>query len=176
PQHVPTYVADPRCRSGGFQEAIAEIAPAKACADRARENEIVSTHCLACLPLQERTKEELRHRENAHAGCSFWRRNLSLVQALVNDDRLPLPIDLAPAQSQYLADPFLLASRCFGCKPEYVHVLTAHLLTHIDLAEFVLFSNLPNAFQALACCSGVERYCDQFDVRLKGILDVAAVQ
>src|SRR5207247_1868431 len=103
-------------------------------------------------------------------------RNLSLVLALVNDDRLPLPIDLAPAQSQYLADPFLLASRCFGCKPEYVHVLTAHLLTHIDLAEFVLFSNLPNAFQALACCSGVERYCDQFDVRLKGILDVAAVQ
>src|SRR5207248_9991553 len=104
PQHVPTYVADPRCRSGGFQEAIAEIAPAKACADRARANEIVSTHCLACLPLQERTKEELRHRENAHAGCSFWRRNLSLVQALVNDDRLPLPIDLAPPQGQYLAD------------------------------------------------------------------------
>ncbi len=94
PQRVPTYVADPRCRSGRFQETVAEIAPAEACADCTRENEIVSTHCLACLPLQEHTDEELRHRENAHARCSFWRRNLSLVQALVNDDRLPLPIDL----------------------------------------------------------------------------------
>src|SRR5437016_13164234 len=105
PQRVPTYVADPRCRSGRFQETVADIGPAEACADRTRENEIVSTHCLACLPLQEHTDEELRHRENAHARCSFWRPNLSLVPHLANDERLPLPIDLPPAQRPYLAAP-----------------------------------------------------------------------
>src|SRR5882762_3037242 len=66
---------------------------------------MVSTSCLACLPLQERSEEKLRHRENAHAGVRFWRRNLSFIYSLVNEDCLSLPVDLAPAQSQYLADP-----------------------------------------------------------------------
>jgi hypothetical protein len=95
----------PAAPAAGFKKRLARLRRQKPRADLAPKNEIAGTDCLACLPLPEHTEEELRHRENADAGFSFWRRNLSFIQTLVNDDRLLLPIDFAPAQREYLADP-----------------------------------------------------------------------